>query len=171
MWCRYGSDKPDLRFGLHMATIDAAVRGCGFKIFADTVEKAGTVKALVVPEVCCAVCCDVPVRAMRAADTLQHVQGARISNSRLKPNGDIAAEAMRGGAAGLAFVRLACGNELEGAKAIREGLSPEQAAQMIELCAAKEGDLLLIAAGEPAVVNRCAVASMHESLGPWVWLR
>lgn len=90
------------------------------------------------------------------------MQGKRISNSRLKPKGDIAAEAVRGGAAGLAFVRLAAGNELEGARAIREGLSAEQAARMIELCGAKEGDLLLIAAGEAAVVNRCASPPMHE---------
>lgn len=34
-----------------MATISAAVEGCGFKIFADTVAGGGTVKALVVPEV------------------------------------------------------------------------------------------------------------------------
>lgn len=50
--CRYGSDKPDLRYGLHMATISTAVDGCGFKIFADTVVGGGTVKALIVPEVC-----------------------------------------------------------------------------------------------------------------------
>ena len=59
--CRYGTDKPDLRFGLPMATINAAVRGCGFKIFADTVDKGGTVKALVVPEVCAAA--ELPDRA------------------------------------------------------------------------------------------------------------
>lgn len=152
-----------------MATIDAAVRGCGFKIFADAVEQGGTVKALVVPEVRCAGCCAGPSHK-RAAYTVRHVQGKRISNSRLKPKGDVAAEAVRGGAAGLAFVRLASGNELEGAKAIREGLSPDQAAKMIELCAAKDGDLLLFAAGEPAVVNRCAAAPNRDAAVPRAWL-
>jgi aspartyl-tRNA synthetase len=28
---RYGSDKPDLRFGLEFTDVSAAVAGCGFK--------------------------------------------------------------------------------------------------------------------------------------------
>ena len=66
---------------------------------------------------------------------------------------------MRGGAAGLAFLRVAAGGQLEGAKAIRDGLQAEQVAQMVDLCGAAEGDLLLIAAGDTAVVNRCVPAS------------
>merc|ERR1719305_1246040 len=31
---RYGTDKPDLRFGLPLATVTEAVRGCGFRVFA-----------------------------------------------------------------------------------------------------------------------------------------
>lgn len=45
----YGSDKPDLRYELKMQDITDAVRGCGFSVFADIVEKKGVVKALVVP--------------------------------------------------------------------------------------------------------------------------
>lgn len=65
--------------------------------------------------------------------------------------------AVEAGAAGLAFVRVAAGGALEGAKALREGLDEAQAAALIEACGASEGDLLLLAAGTPPVVNRCAL--------------
>lgn len=100
-------------------------------------------------------------------DAGARVQGKRISNSRLKPKGDVAAQAMRGGAAGLAFVRVAANGELEGAKAIREGLSQEQAAEMLALCGANEGDLLLIAAGDAGVVNRCAPVPAFAGVADW----
>lgn len=45
----YGIDKPDLRYELHLQDVTEAVRGCGFSVFADVVEKKGVVKALVVP--------------------------------------------------------------------------------------------------------------------------
>ncbi|MEK7529041.1 MAG: aspartate--tRNA ligase [Patescibacteria group bacterium] len=46
----YGSDKPDLRFGLKFADITEIVKNCGFKVFADAVSKKdGVVKALRVP--------------------------------------------------------------------------------------------------------------------------
>lgn len=43
---RYGLDKPDIRFGLELKDISDIVKGCGFKVFADAVEKGGIVKAL-----------------------------------------------------------------------------------------------------------------------------
>jgi len=45
----YGSDKPDLRYELHLQDVTDAVRGCGFGVFADAVDRKGVVKALVVP--------------------------------------------------------------------------------------------------------------------------
>ncbi len=47
---RYGTDKPDLRFGLEIADVSALVRGCGFSVFASSVESGGVVHALCVPE-------------------------------------------------------------------------------------------------------------------------
>jgi aspartyl-tRNA synthetase len=49
--CRYGTDKPDTRYGLLMSDVTAIVDGCGFKVFADTMKNGGIVKALCVPEV------------------------------------------------------------------------------------------------------------------------
>jgi aspartyl-tRNA synthetase len=42
----YGTDKPDLRFGLELVDVTDVFRGSGFKIFAQAVEAGGIVKAL-----------------------------------------------------------------------------------------------------------------------------
>ena len=57
---RYGSDKPDLRFGLELYDVTDAVAGCGFGVFSGAVEAGGTVKLCRVPD------------------------GGRIANARLK---------------------------------------------------------------------------------------
>lgn len=46
---KYGSDKPDLRFGLEFTNVTELVRGCDFKVFADAVENDGVVFAMNVP--------------------------------------------------------------------------------------------------------------------------
>ncbi|MCE7869306.1 aspartate--tRNA ligase [bacterium CPR1] len=46
---RYGSDKPDLRFGLELHSLDEIVRGSEFTPFEQTLSSGGTVKALMVP--------------------------------------------------------------------------------------------------------------------------
>lgn len=44
---RYGVDRPDPRFGMELADITDAVRGCGFKVFDDAIAAGGVVKCLV----------------------------------------------------------------------------------------------------------------------------
>ena len=46
---RYGSDKPDTRFGLELADVSGLFRGSAFQAFAQVVEAGGVVKALRVP--------------------------------------------------------------------------------------------------------------------------
>ncbi len=46
---RYGSDKPDLRFGLRFSSVTDRVRDCGFKVFADVVRSGGVVAGFVAP--------------------------------------------------------------------------------------------------------------------------
>lgn len=46
---RYGSDKPDLRFGLELQDADALAKGSGFRVFEEAVSGGGAVKLLVVP--------------------------------------------------------------------------------------------------------------------------
>lgn len=43
---RYGSDKPDLRFGLELQDVSHIVKGAGFTIFDKTIEGHGVVKAI-----------------------------------------------------------------------------------------------------------------------------
>lgn len=75
---RYGSDKPDLRYGLPFHDLSSAVQGSSFRVFSSALEQqGGCVKAIRVPG------------------------GDRISNARVKPKGDISNEAIEGGAAGL----------------------------------------------------------------------
>ncbi len=44
---RFGSDKPDTRFGMEFVNISDEVRGCGFKVFSDAVENGGSVRCIV----------------------------------------------------------------------------------------------------------------------------
>lgn len=47
---KYGSDKPDLRFGLELVDVTDIAKGCGFNVFAEAAKKKdGVVKALRVP--------------------------------------------------------------------------------------------------------------------------
>ncbi len=43
---RFGSDKPDTRFGLELVDLSDIVADCGFKVFADAVKKGGSVRAI-----------------------------------------------------------------------------------------------------------------------------
>lgn len=43
---RFGSDKPDIRFGLELVNISDLVADCGFKVFSDTVKNGGSVRAI-----------------------------------------------------------------------------------------------------------------------------
>jgi aspartyl-tRNA synthetase len=43
---KYGSDKPDLRFGLEMVTLNDVFHNSDFKVFKDSVEKKGVVTGL-----------------------------------------------------------------------------------------------------------------------------
>lgn len=46
---RFGSDKPDLRFGLELVEVSDLVAGCGFKVFSSTATSGGLVVGITVP--------------------------------------------------------------------------------------------------------------------------
>ena len=43
---RFGSDKPDTRFGLELCDISDIAKNCGFQVFSGAVEKGGSVRAI-----------------------------------------------------------------------------------------------------------------------------
>ena len=43
---KYGSDKPDVRFGFEIKDISDIAKNCSFKVFKDTVENGGTVRLI-----------------------------------------------------------------------------------------------------------------------------
>lgn len=44
---RYGSDKPDTRFGMEITDISDAVKNCGFSVFTSAIENGGSVRGIV----------------------------------------------------------------------------------------------------------------------------
>ena len=46
---RFGSDKPDIRFGLELVDISEFARNCGFKVFSDAVNAGGAVRLICAP--------------------------------------------------------------------------------------------------------------------------
>ena len=43
---RFGSDKPDTRFGMELTDVSETVRGCGFGVFTSALENGGTVRGI-----------------------------------------------------------------------------------------------------------------------------
>ncbi|MCM1246644.1 MAG: aspartate--tRNA ligase, partial [Roseburia sp.] len=43
---RFGSDKPDTRFGMELTDVTETVRGCGFGVFAGAIENGGSVRGI-----------------------------------------------------------------------------------------------------------------------------
>jgi aspartyl-tRNA synthetase len=46
----YGTDKPDLRFGMELVELTDDLQGCGFGVFANVINSGGAVKAICVPK-------------------------------------------------------------------------------------------------------------------------
>ncbi len=43
---RYGSDKPDTRFGMELKNVSDVVKGCGFSVFTGAIEAGGSVRGI-----------------------------------------------------------------------------------------------------------------------------
>ncbi len=42
----YGSDKPDIRFGMELTDVSEVVKDCGFGVFKGAIENGGTVRGI-----------------------------------------------------------------------------------------------------------------------------
>jgi aspartyl-tRNA synthetase len=115
---RFGSDKPDLRFGLELIDLSAQFEGGAFAVFADAVKKGGAVKGVVVP-------------------------GA--ANWSRKQFDDIVEHAKKHGAGGLAYIQVLEG---ESKSALTKSLGAEGVNAVIEAAGAKAGDAILMIGGK-----------------------
>lgn len=132
---RYGSDKPDTRFGLELVDLSEQVKDCGFKVFASAVQNGGQVKAI-------------------------NVKGAADKYSR-KDIDALTEYAARYGAKGLAWLKV----EADGLKGpIAKFFNEDEQKQMMQTLEAEAGDLLLFVADKKSVVAD-ALGALRLKLG------
>ncbi len=115
----YGSDKPDLRYGLEIAELSAVFAASEFKVFRGAVEDGGV------------------VRAVRAPG------GAALSRAQIDKLTELAKEH---GAKGMAYVFVEEGRALRGP--IVKFLGEAEQLALVERTAAEPGDLVVFAAAE-----------------------
>jgi aspartyl-tRNA synthetase len=128
---RYGSDKPDTRFGLELVNVSDLLKDSGFKVFSGAIAAGGLVKILPIPN-----------------------GNEAISNVRIKPGGDLFQEAATAGAKGLAYIRVRDDGEIDTIGAIKDNLTEAQKQELLERTGAKPGHLLLFGAGSGDIVNK-----------------
>lgn len=138
---RYGTDKPDTRFGLELVDVSDLVKDSGFKVFSSAVASGGRVKVLPIPG-----------------------GNETISNVQIKPGGDLFREASEGGAKGLAYIRVRDQGEIDTIGAIKDNLTVEQKSELLERTGAQPGHLLLFGAGTTEIVNK-SLDRLRQRLG------
>jgi aspartyl-tRNA synthetase len=132
---RYGSDKPDTRFGLELVDLSEIVKDSGFKVFAAAVANGGQVKAI-------------------------NIKGAAEKYSRKDIDALTEFVAVYG-AKGLAWLKV----DAEGLKGpIAKFFSEEDVQALTASLEASEGDLLLFVADKKSVVAD-SLGALRSKLG------
>lgn len=120
---RYGSDKPDTRFGMEIQDISDLVKTCGFGVFTGAIENGGSVRALI---------------AKNASDTYTRKEIDRLT------------EFVRGiGAKGLAYIRW---SEDTPNCSFAKFMKEEELSSIYERLGAEKGDVIFIVADKDKVV-------------------
>lgn len=141
---RFGSDKPDIRFGYELTDISDCVRSCGFKVFSGAVEAGGSVRGINIKG------------------------GAKFSRKEI----DSLVEYVKSyRARGLAWLKLAENGEVSSSYA--KFLTDEENEAIRTAMGAEAGDLVLIVADKNKVVFdalgalRCECARRMGILDPF----
>jgi aspartyl-tRNA synthetase len=138
---RFGSDKPDLRFGMELVDLGPRLvetngtPASGFRVFDETLATGGRVKAIV---------------------------GPGMAGITRKEIDELTERAKRFGAKGLAYLGLADGGEIRGP--IAKFLSEDVIRGLIDETGATEGDLILIVA-DAAEVTDDVLGRLRVELG------
>ena len=130
---RYGSDKPDLRFGMELINMVDAVKDSNFKVFNQVIENGGVVKAINVKGYA-----NIP---RRECDSLVDFVGIY-------------------GAKGLAWMQIQEDGSVK--SPIAKFFSEEQLANILATAKAEAGDLVMFIADKPAVVAQALGALRIE---------
>ncbi len=141
---RFGSDKPDIRFGYELTDLSAVVKDCGFKVFSGAVEMGGSVRGINVKG------------------------GAKFSRKEI----DALVEFVKSyRAKGLAWLKLADNGDMSSSYA--KFLTDEENEAIKTAMQAEAGDLVLIVADKNKVVFdalgalRCECAKRMNILDPF----
>ncbi len=120
---RYGSDKPDTRFGMELKDVSEVVKGCGFGVFTGALEAGGSVRGICVPG-------QAAMPRKKIDKLVEHAKGC--------------------GAKGLAYL---CVNEDGTYKSsFAKFMSEDELAALVKAMDGQPGDLLLFAADKNKIV-------------------
>ena len=123
---RFGSDKPDLRFGFELKKLNDVVQGTEFKVFADALSNGGDVRGI---------CID----------------GGSSEFSR-KNIDKLIDNAKHYGAKGLVWIRVEEDEDGKLKSSVSKFFTKEKLLEIASVFDAKENDLILIAADKPKIV-------------------
>ena len=132
---RFGSDKPDMRFGMEIVDLGEIVRGTAFKVFAQVLESGGQVRALNVKK-------STEVLSRKALDDLTEI-------------------AKTYGAKGMAWIKVQ-ENELQ--SPIIKFFEKEMLDNMLKALGSEPGDTVVFIADTPKIVAD-ALAHLRLALG------
>ena len=121
----YGSDKPDLRFGLKIIDLTEIARTCSFAVFRNVVDKGGIVRAIKVPG------------------------GADFTRSQIE---ELTAKAQSYGAKGMAWIAIRPGGEIY--SILTKYFKENELQDIIKAMDAHDGDFILFCADKLATVRR-----------------
>lgn len=116
---RYGSDKPDTRFGMEIKDIGSLVKASGFKVFDDVLAREGIVRGLAVPK------------------------GGTFSRGQFDKLTDISKKA---GAKGLVWIKQEANGEFE--SPVSKFFSQDKLKEIFSATGAQNGDCALIVADD-----------------------
>lgn len=120
---RFGSDKPDLRFGFELKKLNDVVAGTEFKVFADALASGGDVRGICIDD---------------ASDKFSRKDIDKLTD-----------QAKHYGAKGLVWIRV---EENEFKSSVNKFFTQEQLAEIAAVFGAKKNDLILIASDKAKVV-------------------
>jgi len=127
---RYGTDKPDTRFGLELVDVTPVFANSDFRVFAQLIDAGGMVKAL-----------NLKGQANMRRSDLDKMQG----KENLANHYDV-----QTGAQGVAWIKV---QESNWQGPVAKNLSGSEKNLLAETAGLEPGDLILFVAGEPSVVN------------------